>query len=171
MSRKTIIPRKRIYFAVEGEGEQSFIKFLQHLSDQKNLNVHLDCDVLDGGGYEKMLNRAVTYRARNEKKKGRAKESILIVDTDRSDNHTDPLTIKQLEQNTAQNNFILYLQQPNLEGILLQLFPGNETTQVNSSTAGQLLSRQWPSYQKPADCRSPPDYASLIRANLLRKFY
>lgn len=41
MKRNVIRQRKRIYCAVEGEGEQSFIKFLQNLSDQEELRLHL----------------------------------------------------------------------------------------------------------------------------------
>lgn len=41
MTRRIIQQRKRIYIAVEGEGEQSFIKWLQQLCDQNDLHVHL----------------------------------------------------------------------------------------------------------------------------------
>ncbi|OGV28536.1 MAG: hypothetical protein A3E88_07405 [Legionellales bacterium RIFCSPHIGHO2_12_FULL_35_11] len=88
--------RKRIYLAVEGESEQSFIKFLQQISDQNNIHVHLDCEVLGGGGYKTMLQRAITYRLRRERYKGKAKISILIVDTDRADKDEDGWTLKKL---------------------------------------------------------------------------
>ncbi len=88
--------RKRIYLAVEGEGEQSFIKFLQQLSDQNSIHIHLDCEVLSGGGCKTMLERAVIYRSRREKTKGKAKNSILIVDTDRADKNDDGWSLEQL---------------------------------------------------------------------------
>ena len=50
--------RKRFFLAVEGESEQSFAKWIQELADEKDLNVHLQCDVLSGGGYSSMLRDA-----------------------------------------------------------------------------------------------------------------
>lgn len=78
MTKKIIQQRKRIYIAVEGEGEQSFIKWLQQLCDQSGLHVHLDSQPLGGGGYKTMLSRAVHERKRKERSK--AKHSILLVD-------------------------------------------------------------------------------------------
>jgi hypothetical protein len=40
MTRRIIQQRKRIYIAVEGDGEQSFIKWLQLLCDENGLHVH-----------------------------------------------------------------------------------------------------------------------------------
>lgn len=56
MRKKIIQQRTRYFLAVEGESEQSFIKWLQNLADQNGLHVHLDCQPLGGGGYEMMLN-------------------------------------------------------------------------------------------------------------------
>lgn len=153
MSRKIVIQRKRIYFAVEGEGEQSFIKFLQQLSDQNNIHVHLDCEVLSGGGYKTMLERAVTYRSRREKYKGKAKESILIVDTDRAEKNDDSWSLEQLTKEANKKGFAVCLQKPNLEGLLLRLLPKNEQLTPSASTAHKQLLKEWQNYQKPADSR------------------
>lgn len=56
---KIVKQRTRFHAAVEGEGEQSFIKWLQNLSDQQGLHIHLDCQLIGGGGYKSMLNEAV----------------------------------------------------------------------------------------------------------------
>ncbi len=154
MPKNMRIQRKRIYFAVEGEGEQSFIKFLQQISDQNKLHVHLDCEVLSGGGYKKMLDRAIIYRSRTEKKKGKAKESILIVDTDRAEKNDDPWSIEDLTTEANKNTFTVCLQQPNLEGLLLRMLPGNEKLMPNVSTVQKQLSKEWQNYNKPADART-----------------
>lgn len=154
MARKKINQRKRIFFAVEGEGEQSFIKFLQHLSDQNQIHVHLDCEILSGGGYKTMLDRAITYRSRKEKYKGKAKESILIVDSDRAEKNDDPWSLRQLTTKASENNFTLCLQTPNLEGLLLRMLPGNEQSTANPATAYKQLSKEWQNYKKPADSRT-----------------
>jgi bisphosphoglycerate-dependent phosphoglycerate mutase len=59
MTKRIIQQRKRIFIAAEGESEQSFVKWLQQLSDQQRLHIHLDCQTLEGGGYKTMLERAV----------------------------------------------------------------------------------------------------------------
>jgi len=146
--------RKRIYLAVEGESEQSFIKFLQQISDQNNIHVHLDCEVLGGGGYKTMLKRAITYRSRREKYKGKAKISIFIVDTDRADKDEDGWTLKKLTSEANKNHFDICFQKPNLEGLLLRMFPGNEDVYVSASSANRQLLKAWHNYQKPADSRT-----------------
>ena len=72
--------RKRFYIAVEGEGEQSFIKWLQELADKCELFIHLDCQIIKGGGYKTMLHQTVKCRKYKQDKKA----SILLVDKDRS---------------------------------------------------------------------------------------
>ncbi|MHB1949673.1 MAG: RloB domain-containing protein [Gammaproteobacteria bacterium] len=168
MSKKIIIQRRRIFLAVEGEGEQSFIKLLQQFSDQNNIHVHLDCEVLNGGGYKVMLERAVSYRSRKEKYKGKAKESVLIVDADRADNKDDPWSLEQLTKKASQKGFAICIQKPNLEGLLLRMLPGNDQLSPNAATAHKLLTKQWQNYQKPADTRtlmSKYSYEDLIRAS------
>lgn len=167
MTRKIIIQRKRIYLAVEGESEQSFVKFLQQISDQNNNHVHLDCDVLGGGGYQTMFSRAIIYRARREKCKGKAITSILIVDTDRADKNEDGWSLEKLFSVANKNHFNVCLQKPNLEGLLLRMLPGNENTCVNAFSAHQQLLKAWKNYQKPADSRTLMNkfsHADLMRA-------
>lgn len=59
MILKRIARRTSFFVAVEGEGEQSFIAWLQRLSDRSGLHIYLDCHVLGGGGYKTMLAGAV----------------------------------------------------------------------------------------------------------------
>jgi hypothetical protein len=83
---RTIKVRTRFYLAVEGAGEQSFVKWLQQLCENHGLHIHLDCQPLGGGGYQSMFTNALYYRQRNERRK--AKASILLVDGDRAE-HED----------------------------------------------------------------------------------
>lgn len=154
MTTKIIIQRKRIYLAAEGEGEQSFIHFLQQICVKTNIHVHLDCDVLNGGGYKTMLERAITYRSRKEKYKGKAKKSILVVDTDRADKKDDGWSLETLAKEANKKRFAICLQKPNLEGLLLRMLPGNEQLSPNASSAHKQLLKEWKNYQKPADGRT-----------------
>jgi hypothetical protein len=170
MPRRIIIQRKRFLLAVEGEGEQSFIKFLQQLSDQNKIHVHLDCVVLSGGGYKIMLDRACNYRVRREKSKGKAKGSILIVDSDRGEKNEDAWSLERLTAEVNKNNFTLFLQKPNLEGLLLRMFPGNESLFLNASTVHQQLLKQWQKYQKPADSHTLMNKFSFVDLQRAAKY-
>jgi hypothetical protein len=82
MRKRKIPQRKRFYVSVEGQGEQSLVKWLQSIADQIKVHIHLDCQPLYGGGYQIMLERAILYRA--QKRRHTAKSSILLVDADRA---------------------------------------------------------------------------------------
>ena len=150
MTTKTIFQRTRFFLAVEGQGEQSFIKWLGELADHNGLHVTLDCQPLGGGGYRKMLERTIRYRRKKERHK--AKATFLLVDSDRSV-HDDGWTISELQTEAAKNKIELYLQIPNQEGLLLRMLPNNERLQPNIATVRRQLLSIWSEYQKPVDAR------------------
>lgn len=164
MTRRIILQRKRFFFSVEGEGEQSVIKWFQELSDQNGLHVHLDCEVLKGGGYKTMLEGAVRYRKRKERQK--AKSSILLVDGDRAERGDDGWSLDHLRKQALEHKIIVCVQTPNLEGLLFRLMPGKESLQPSISGVRKQLLSVWPSYEKPADTHTLAGKFSL--ADLLR---
>ena len=76
--------RARFFVAVEGESEQSFLKWLQLLSSEKNLPIHLDVVLLGGGGYKSMLQKAVRLHKRRCKS-APYRDRFLVVDSDRAE--------------------------------------------------------------------------------------
>lgn len=146
MTRKIIKQRQRIFIAVEGESEQSFVKWLQQLSDEKELHVHLDCQALNGGGYKSMLEKAVRERKRKERNK--AKCSILLVDSDRDERNDDGWSLEELKQKALKQKINVCIQNPNFEGLLLKML------QKNSIKTQNQFRRAWPDYKKPADART-----------------
>lgn len=152
MRKKIIRQRTRYFLAVEGASEQSLVKWFQHLSEQQLLHVHLDCQVLDGGGYQTMLERVVRERKRKERSK--AKSSILLVDSDRSERGDDGLSLTELKQQAFRQKIIVCAQYPNLEGLLLRMMPKNERLQIDGKKAHSQLRQAWPDYVKPVDTRS-----------------
>lgn len=144
------IIRKRYYIAVEGEGEQSFVKWLNQLCDEKGLHVHLDCQPLNGGGYRTMLEKAVHYQQRNERRK--AKTSILLIDEDRAE-HDDSWSLPQLKSNASKHKIHICVQSPNQEGLLLRMMPGKETLRPHAAYVQKELRSLWPEYRKPVDTR------------------
>lgn len=163
MTRRIILQRTRFFFSVEGEGEQSVVKWFQELSDKNGLHVHLDCEVLKGGGYKTMLEKTIHYRQRKDR--CRAKSSILLVDGDRAEGH-DGWSLDRLGQEASKHKIIVCVQNPNLEGLMLRLMPGKESLQPDRANVQALLHNVWPNYKKPADARTLAGKFTL--ADLLR---
>jgi len=147
MPARTILQRTRFFLAVEGEGEQSFVRWLQELADFRGLHIHLDCKPLSGGGLEAMLKRAIVYRKRGLKREYEA--SFLIVDGDRAD--SGDCSIDELRRRADRSNIRVCVQQPNQEGLLLRMLPGKERLRPDKESAIRLLRAEWPDYQKPVD--------------------
>ena len=155
--RKIIQQRKRIYIAVEGEGEQSFIKWLQLLADQRNLYMHLDCQLLGGGGYKPMLYKAVRQRERKDRCK--AKSSILLVDSDRDERGDDGWSLSRLKEEANKQKITVCAQNPNQEGLLLRMMKAPLKPSAGSLT--EQLRRRWPDYQKPVNAQTLASKFSL----------
>ena len=132
------------------------------LADQNSLYVHLDCQVLGGGGYRSMLKRALHYRQR----KSKAKFSVLLVDGDRDQRNDDGWTLDQLKGEAVKEKFQVCVQNPNQEGLLLRMLPGNENLQPHVTTVHKQLLKHWPNYEKPIDARML--FSKYKLENLLR---
>jgi hypothetical protein len=141
-----ILQRTRFFVAVEGESEQSFIKWLQILSEPK-LHIHLDTFVLGGGGYKTMLQAAVTEHKRRCHRTGVYHDSFLVVDRDRAGQ--GDWSAEKLRREADRHNFTVCLQNPNHEGLLLRMMPCMESQNPDAASAFRKLKSQWPDYQKP----------------------
>lgn len=131
--------------AVEGEGEQSFVTWLQRLIDQYKLPIHLDCKILNSGGYSKMLEAAV----KDSRYKLKNKANILLLDTDRAERGDDLWSLDKLRAEADKKKFKTCFQRPKQEGLLLRMFKGNECLVPNSNDVDEKLLKQWPEYKKP----------------------
>lgn len=140
--------RARFFIAVEGDSEQSFVKWLQTLSERE-LHVHLDAAWLGGGGFKSMLERAVREHARRCKTRGEYQACFLIVDGDRADRGDWP--IQKLRLEAAKYKMTVCVQRPNHEGLLLRMMRGMEREIPDAASAQAKLKSRWPSYQKPAN--------------------
>lgn len=110
-----------------------------------------------------MLEGTVRYRKRKERQK--VKSSILLIDNDRAE-RDDGWSISQLRQEASKYSVVVCVQNPNLEGLLLRLMPGKESSQPVGSNVQALLRGVWPNYKKPADARTLAGKFTL--ADLLR---
>jgi hypothetical protein len=150
MAAQTIKKRTRFFVAVEGESEQSFLVWLQVLA-QGELHIHLD-DVLLGGGFKSMLEKAVKQHARGCKISGAYKDRFLIVDADRA--QQGDWSIERLKAEAAKHKFTVCVQSPNHEGLLLRMMPGMEREISDAASSETKLKARWVNYQKPVNAHA-----------------
>jgi hypothetical protein len=150
MPAQIIKTRARFFLAVEGESEQSFVKWLQVLSE-KELHVHLDAFPLGGGGFKSMLKKAVRLHNRGCRK-GAYQDRILIVDRDRAEQ--GDWSVKELKHQAAKYKFTVCVQNPNHEGLLWRMMPGMERETPDAASAETKLKSRWPSYRKPENAHA-----------------
>jgi hypothetical protein len=142
--------RSRFFVAVEGESEQSFVTWLQVLSEQE-LHIHLDVVLLGGGGFKSMLQKAVRLHKRRSRR-GIYQDRFLILDGDRAEQ--GDWTIEKLRREAAQKKIIVCVQNPNHEGLLLRMMPDMEREIPDAASVEARLKNQWPAYQKPMNARA-----------------
>jgi len=146
MPAQIIKIRARFFVAVEGDSEQSFVKWLQELSSEKNLHIHLDVFPLNGGGFKSMLQKTVRLHKQGCRK-GAYQDRILIVDRDRAEQRD--WSIKELRREAARHKITVCVQSPNHEGLLLRMMPRMERVIPKAASAETRLKRLWPDYRKP----------------------
>jgi hypothetical protein len=149
MSAQMVKIRARFFVAVEGDSEQSFVTWLQALSE-KELHIHLDVALLGGGGFKSMLQESVRLHKRRCRK-GAYLDRFLIVDRDRAEQ--GDWSIEELRRAAAENKITVCVQSPNHEGWLLRMMPGRERGTLDAASAETRLKRLWPNYQKPVNAR------------------
>ena len=145
------IIRTRFFVAVEGESEQSFVTWLQTLSE-KELRIHLDGVLLGGGGFKSMLEGAVRQHARRCKTRGAYQARFLIVDEDRVEQ--GDWSIEKLRREAGRHKITVCVQRPNHEGLLLRMMRGMEREISDAASAETKLKSRWPSYRKPANAHT-----------------
>ena len=151
MLAQIIKKRARFFVAVEGESEQSFVAWLQVLS-QKELHIHLDGVLLGGGGFKSMLDKAMQQHRRRCKISGAYKDRFLIVDGDRA--QQGDWSVEKLKREVARYKFTVCVQCPNHEGLLLRMMPGMEREIPDAASSETKLKKRWPNYQKPVNAHA-----------------
>lgn len=141
--------RTRFFLAVEGESEQSFATWLQTLSAERGLSIHLDDFLLGGGGFKSMLDKAVREHKKRCRRNGAYRDRFLIVDGDRAEQ--GDWSIEKLKQEAAKYEITVCVQRPNHEGLLFRMKIGHEREIPSAASAETKLKIHWPNYQKPAN--------------------
>ena len=152
--RSRIEPRQIIFIGVEGPSERALVQFLARCCDDEELHLHLEAKPATGGDtlaiVEEAKRRLERHPARME-----IKTKLVLLDRDRLDQDVEagrdprPLALK--------GNITLVFQDPNVEGLLLRLHPGQAQRRVAPQDAERELRKRWPEYRKP------PTAAQLIQ--------
>jgi hypothetical protein len=142
--------RARFFVAVEGESEQSFIAWLQILSE-KELHIHLDVVLLGGGGFKSMLQKAARLHKRRCRT-GAYQDRFLVVDGDRAEQ--GDWSIEKLRREAAQHKITVCVQNPNHEGLLLRMMHGMEREIPDAASVETRLKSRWKDYQKPVNAQT-----------------
>ena len=151
MPARIIKPRARFFVAVEGESEQSFVKWLQLLSE-KDLHIYLDAVPLGGGGFKSMLQKAARLHKRRCRTAGAYQDRFLVVDRDRAEQ--GDWSIGKLRSEAAKHRMTVCVQSPNHEGLLFRMIPGMERGTPDAASAETKLKNHWPNYQKPVNAHA-----------------
>ncbi|MDE0348641.1 MAG: hypothetical protein OXM56_02890 [Gammaproteobacteria bacterium] len=122
------------------------MKFLQRCSDTAGLHIHLTVRPGTGGDSVAVIEGA---HRRLAKESGRPdfSEQIVLLDADRI--QQDIRQGRDARAAASRYGFKVILQQPNLEGLLLRLCPGQERRHVAPEKALTELRKHWPQYRKP----------------------
>jgi hypothetical protein len=150
MAPRIIEKRSRFFVAVEGESEQSFVTWLQVLS-QRELHIHLDGVLLGGGGFKSMLENAVRLHKRHCRI-GAYEDRFLLVDGDRAEQ--GDWTIEKLKREAAIHEFTVCVQNPNHEGLLLRMMRGMEREIPEAASVKARLRSRWANYEKPMNAHA-----------------
>ena len=144
----TVVRRRRIFVGVEGESERSFAAWLKLLCDNEDLHVHLDVRVCSGGDSLAIVQSAERQYDIRTRTRGRFSAGLVFLDSDRLQQDIaagrDPTGVGRLMQ--------IYLK-PNLEGLLLRLYAGEEAQNRSAGEVKRVLKRRWPDYDKPPAAR------------------
>lgn len=144
--RSRIEPRRIIFIGVEGPSERSFVQLLARCCDDAELHLHLEAKPATGGDTLAIVEEANRRLERHPARK-EIKTRIVLLDRDRLEQ--DLKAGRDARAFASKRKIEIVFQEPNLEGLLLRLHPGQEHRRVSTHDALAELRKVWPEYRKP----------------------
>ena len=165
MGRRRRVPARTIIFiGCEGKSERAFVRFLTHLCQEAGLHLHLDARPGNGGDSVSVVREARRHLEKHPDRKS-IKDSFVLLDRDRIDQ--DVKAGRDAAAVASRWKIEIMHLDPNLEGLLLRLHPGQERRSIAPGDALRELRKVWPEYRKPptaAQLRQRFDLSALRRA-------
>ena len=144
--RSRIEPRQIIFIGVEGPSERAFVQFLARCGDDAELRLHLEAKPATGGDTLAIVEEANRRLERHPTRK-EIKTRLVLLDRDRLEQ--DLRAGRDARAFASKRKIEIVFQEPNLEGLLLRLHPGQEQRRVTPQDAERELRKLWPEYRKP----------------------
>lgn len=153
MGKKTIRPRKRVFFSCEGISERNYAQYIRKIAEDNNLPIYFDCkNVIGGGDPLKIVEDSIKIIQRNIRNHGGYVAKTIMLDSDKlgASKERDskiPGLIRKHKINLIYSN-------PNIEGLLLRHFQGYENAIPSVSKSMSELQKVWPEYFKGVDAKT-----------------
>ena len=145
MRRRSVKPRRVIFIGVEGKSDQAFVRFLGHCCEEAGLHLHLKVKPGNGGDSVAVVEEA----ARHLKRSGKSNISDRLVLLDRDRIEQDLQAGRDARAVASKAKLEIIFQEPNLEGLLIRLHPGQENRRIAADNTMAELRKVWPEYSKP----------------------
>lgn len=146
MRRPPTTPRKTpVFVFVEGQSDQAFASFLQHCFDKDRKPLNLDIEPGSGGDTLVVVETAIRHLKKGESGKDYYRK-IVLLDADRIEE--DKRHGRDAHAKAKKHGLEIILQDPNLEGLLLRMHPGNESKKYQPKDVKKELKKFWPEYDK-----------------------
>ncbi|MBW8882249.1 MAG: hypothetical protein JF615_12750 [Asticcacaulis sp.] len=159
--RGHIQPRKRYFVGCEGESEQSYVRFLQEICDDRGLHVHLLGELLDGGDALARL-EAAERRLPHLETRGVFSARFALLDTDQR--RLSPDRAVQADRLAARLSVNVIWQRPCHEALLAKHFVGAHRQPQTADEALAYLQEFWPDYHKAMTAIKVSDQIDLAAA-------
>ena len=162
--RRRVPPRTIIFIGCEGKSERAFVRFLADLCHDGGLHLHLDARPGNGGDSVFVVREARRHLEKHPDRKS-IKHSFVLLDRDRI--AQDVKAGRDACAVASRWKIEIMFLDPNLEGLLLRLHPGQERRSIAPGDALKELRKVWPEYRKPptaAQLRQRFDLSALRRA-------
>ncbi|MDD9983810.1 MAG: hypothetical protein OXU81_21045 [Gammaproteobacteria bacterium] len=144
--RVRVEPRRVVFVGVEGKSERAFARFLAHCCEEAGLHLHLDVRPGNGGDSVSIVQEA-GRRLEKHPAGNEIKDRLVLLDRDRI--KQDLEAGRDACASASRWNIEILFQEPNLEGLLLRLHPGQEQRKVAPGDTMRELRKVWPEYRKP----------------------
>ncbi len=147
MRRRRNVPARTIIFiGCEGKSERAFVRFLSHLCDKAGLHLHLDARPGNGGDSVAVVQEAARH-LRKYPDRMSIRHSFVLLDRDRI--VQDVKAGRDAAAAASRWKIEIMHLDPNLEGLLLRLHPGQERRSIAPGDTLKELRKVWPEYRKP----------------------
>lgn len=153
----------RYFVGTEGMGERALARWIESLCGDAGHKMwfHVPATGPGGGSTLDVVQRTLTNRNRSHR--GPYSGTLVFLDEDRR--RFDGPAAEVLAR---REGIHLIWQTPNIEGLLLRLFPGQESRRPPADQTSRALERYWPNYKKneisAADLKERFSLSDLQRA-------